>query len=139
MGLLEWLGESYDPGAVGDVTVGKRRRPPRSRAAVIARGLLALVAVGWVTWFLLASKHASPLPALAVLAVYLVAGYFLHPEPDASNVGWFGGLFDHPFRWSDDFNRFLVFGLVILWPGRFVAESLVELVGLLVHARTPAS
>ena len=55
-----------------------------------------------------------------------VASYFLHPEPDYSNLGWFGGLIDNPFRYSDDLNRGLAFLFTFLWPGRFVANALIN-------------
>lgn len=30
-------------------------------------------------------------------------------EPDYNNIGWLGGLIDHPFRFSNDINRNLIF------------------------------
>ena len=40
--------------------------------------------------------------ALAALltVMYLVVGLLVHPAPEESNVGWGGGMFDNPFRFS---------------------------------------
>jgi len=52
----------------------------------------------------------------------------------AAGVGWLGGLVDHPFRYSDDVNRILLFLLVILLPGRFLSETFVDLLRLIRHS-----
>jgi hypothetical protein len=62
-----------------------------------------------------------------VVVVYLIIAYYVHPRPDWDNLGWAGGIFDNPFRYSDDANRGLVFLLVVLSPGRFVSTAIVEL------------
>ena len=58
--------------------------------------------------------------------VYLMIAFFLRPRPNLDNVGWLGGLVDHPFRFSDDLNRGLGCLFVVLLPGRYVAESIVQ-------------
>lgn len=138
MSLFEWLGESYNPGPVGTVDMGGRGRPGRSRAGVLvcfalAAGVLGLwvyLVVGvWQVW------NAAGLTAIGFgTLLYLFLGYTVHPKPDTSNIGWAGGLFDHPFRYSDDINRTLIFLTVALWPGRFVSESLVDMGRLVAHA-----
>ncbi|MHC1723541.1 MAG: hypothetical protein AB9836_10095 [Aminipila sp.] len=62
----------------------------------------------------------------AAITVYSVGGYFILPKPDYSNVGWFGGIFDNPFRISDDINRMLVFVMVILMPGRLFSTTVLS-------------
>ena len=64
--------------------------------------------------------------SLTFFAAYLVFAYFARPEPDIFNVGLMGGLVDHPFRFSDDFNRFLMACKVMLMPGRFISEAFVD-------------
>jgi len=75
---------------------------------------------------------------LACLA-YVVVGTLLRPEPDLSNVGLLGGLIDHPFRLSDDVNRFLIFLLVFLWPGRVIGGGFLLLGRSLVAALRSAT
>lgn len=53
---------------------------------------------------------------------------FVHPYADTSNLGWLGGLVDDPFRWSDDWNRSMIFLKILLMPGRFVGRSFVNTV-----------
>ena len=62
--------------------------------------------------------------------------HLLHPRADRSNLGLLGGLLDHPLSWTDDANRFLLALQVVLFPGRFVAESLVDGLRLLRRTRT---
>lgn len=132
MGLFEWLLESFNPGPVGDVGLGPRERFRASRTAVLASLVLAASLLGlWA--YVLVAMHGGLL-AWGGTAVYLLVAYFVHPRPELTNVGWLGGVFDHPFRYSDDVNRFLLFLVVVLWPGRFIAESLVAAARLL--ART---
>jgi hypothetical protein len=138
MSLLEWFGESYCPGPVGRVSLKKGRHPDRTRGIVLLRLFLALLlAGGWVYLVFGAWDAAPTLKSVCIFlggtAAYLAAGYFLRPEPDYSNIGWLGGLWDHPLRYSDDLNRMLLFLKVFLLPGQFMAESLVEGVILLKH------
>ena len=145
MSVTEWLGESYNPGDIGDVEFGASERPPRSRFAVLLRCLVAWSLLGTVYCLIFASLSRVDTQAivitLLVTVIYLALGYFVHPRPDTSNLGWLGGFFDHPFRYSDDINRSLFVLRILLWPGRFIAETVVEFPILLAksrrHARLP--
>jgi len=137
--LFEWLGESFNPGPVGSVNVGRPRRGGWARGVVLARGVIAVVLLGVVAGFLLAATGGPDVRNAAIIAgvtmAYVVMGFFAHPRPDMSNLGWLGGLANNPFRLSDDMNRGLLFFSVALLPGRFVAESIVDLTRLLLAAR----
>lgn len=139
MSLLEYFGESANPGSVGSVdVVGTRRAPTSPPGWVLLRlagAASLLVGAAYLVFGKLGVAGTTHNLAVAgvVALVYLVAGYALRPEPDMSNVGWCGGLIDNPFRWSDDWNRNLLFLAVVLLPGRFVAEALVDGLGLLVR------
>jgi hypothetical protein len=143
MSLLEWFGESYNPGSVGLVDVGGRDRGMRPRKAVLVCFLISCVLLGLWIYFLGGILGVSSPSGIAIaaitLTVYLTIAYFVHPEPDLENVGWFGGVFDHPFRYSDDVNRMLIFLVFALWPGRFISESLVDMFQLVLHARDRGS
>jgi hypothetical protein len=138
MSLFEWFGESYNPGPVGSVDARGRSRGRRPRVGVIVYFGLAVFLLGLWAYLVLGVWEVRDAAGLAGVALgtglYLLLGYTLHPKPDMTNVGWAGGLFDHPFRYSDDINRSLIFLTVFLWPGRFVSESLVDMVGLVAHA-----
>lgn len=124
MSLFEWLGESMNPGPIGTVDVGSEERRDRSGAAIVVCFAISAVLLGFWACLLLGTWHVGAVKGLLGTATYLVLAYFVHPRPDFDNIGWLGGLFDHPFRYSDDVNRFLMVLVVVLWPGRFVAESL---------------
>ena len=138
MSLLEWIGESHNPGSMGAIGVGRPEGPQRSRGLVIFSFLLSAAGVGAAYYFLFTRLENPDAPmVLSVLAgtmVYLGVGYLLRPKPDMSNLGWAGGLFNNPFRISDDVNRFLLFLKIVLLPGRFVAESCVDVVVLIRNA-----
>jgi hypothetical protein len=139
MDIFEWLGESANPGPIGSVDVGGADRSDRTRAMVIVSFLVALGALaGWayliVVVFEVRSAWALTGIGIGTLA-YLVLGYFVHAKPNTSNLGWMGGTMNNPFRYSDDINRFLLTVLVVLMPGRFIAEAAVDMVQLVRHAR----
>lgn len=138
MGLLEWFGEAHSPGPIGSVETGRRARAERTRRLVLLSFVLAvlLLSVGFDLCMGLfrVQNGGAVMQVATAFGVYLGLAYTVHPKPDSSNVGWLGGLVDHPLRYSDDINRFLYVLLLLLWPGRFVAESCVDMIRLLAHA-----
>ena len=124
MSLFEWLGESFNPGPVGDIDAS--REPIFNQG--IKRGwalffmLIGLVLFGFSLRLILQSE--TKFWSFVFFVIYLLFSYFLTPKPDTSNVGWLGGLVDHPFRISDDMNRFLVFLYLFLLPGKLVVFAL---------------
>jgi hypothetical protein len=138
MSLLEWFGEAHRPGPVGSVETGRRARAGRPRGQVLLRFVLAVLLLGMAFDQLMGlfrvQDEGAVLKVATGVAIYLLLGYTVHPKPDPSNVGWLGGVIDHPFRYSDDINRFLFFLLLLLWPARFVAESGVDMIRLIAYA-----
>lgn len=131
MSLFEWIMEPYNPGPIGSLDFEPRERSDRSRAAVLTTftisaavlggALIGMSRLGWVF------DGRSLAIATGLTGLYLIAGYFIRPSPDTSNLGWCGGLIDNPFRYSDDFNRILLFLWLALLPGRFLSESLLDM------------
>jgi len=126
MGLFEFLFERRNPGPIGDIEVagGQQGDPKWLPVRVLLSGT-ALVACVYLVF------QSTPDPSnrglmLAAWLVYLVAGYWIRPRPDYRNVGWGRTPFDNPFRWSDDANRLLMFLMIVLYPARFVAQTLVD-------------
>jgi hypothetical protein len=126
--LFEWLIERRKPGPVGTI----ESEPPEGwdGGAGLVRGLIALaLLVGWIWVIARSAPESSDRITVAILTVvYLVAAYVFSPQPEVSNLGFFGGLIDHPFRFTDDVNRVLLFLMAFLWPGRLIAAGLVDLV-----------
>ncbi|MFP4029818.1 MAG: hypothetical protein ACLFWL_18725 [Candidatus Brocadiia bacterium] len=137
MGLMEWWGESYNPGNVGGFDT-PTRKPIHKRWAVFVRFAVAVILLG-VGFYLLFAYAVEPTNksvalALAVAFFYLFIAYLIRPAPDMENIGWCGGLFDNPFRYSDDINRTLLSLKLILMPGRLIAAALVDMVILVANA-----
>jgi hypothetical protein len=127
MGLLEFLFERRNRKPVGDIEFagGKPGNPDWLPLRVVLSGA-ALVAFFYTT-FQWTSDLIVRAEIVFVVLAYLAAGYWIRPRPDYSNLGIAGTPIDHPFRWSDDANRILVFLLVLFWPGRFIAETGVDI------------
>ena len=68
---------------------------------------------------------------MGLTLLYFIVCFFVHPKPFAANKGWFFGMMNHPFRYSDNINRLLASLKITLLPGRFISESMVDLVRLL--------
>lgn len=132
MSLFEWWWERSNPGPTGSLDVhGDGEIPMISVAwSAIRFGFTLVVFAGVTLGAALGTGVPEPLYGAAAAAgfvLYLVAGYFLRPNPDLSNLGLFGGLIDNPFRYSDDQNRNLLFLAMLLFPGYLLARPAVEL------------
>ncbi len=130
MSLFEWFGESYNPGPVGSMEFGKKQKVSRTNGIVLLRLFISLFIITGIFYLVFADRVEFNIGNAArlsgIIFIYLVISYFIRPAPDTSNIGWFGGLIDHPFRYSDDINRFLLFFKIFLLPGAFISESLIE-------------
>lgn len=127
MGLIEFIGELIRPGKIGTVDITKRKKEKRI-GMLIAKTILS-IAIVTVVYYLIygISFHITEvLLFITVMALYSAAGYFILPKPDYSNMGWFGGIFDNPFKVSDDINRMLVFVMIILMPGRLISTTVLS-------------
>ena len=126
MSFFEWFGESRQPGPIGTIERGVPDPGHWHPRVILARAIAAAILLAGVltgiVWFTDGTGEA--VVAFLVVGAYCSAGYWYAPRPDLENVGWLGGLVDHPFRWSDDVNRGLLVLRVVLGPGRFVTVSL---------------
>lgn len=127
MSIFELIGEKHNPGQFGRLDVEPPDRPPPGPRAL--RAVVALAALGgWVAYLVVSSGSTQGLILGGVLtALYLAASAFLRPEPDYSNMGFMGGLVNHPFRYSDNINRFLLLLKILLTPGRLIVAGLLDL------------
>lgn len=132
MSLLEWLLEGRRTDRIGSLDSGPRELEVRSRQVVVFRAGIAITAVAMVILFIGLSADGAGKVAkwLFAFVFYLGVGYLIRPKPNYDNVGWLGGLMDNPFRWSDGYNRLLIWVLVLFLPGRFMSTSLVEFAAL---------
>ena len=55
------------------------------------------------------------------MSIYIAAcGLIKSQDVDRGNLGWFGGLVDNPFTFSDDINRFKFRMLLLMIPGKII-------------------
>ncbi|MFA9376003.1 MAG: hypothetical protein ACERKZ_04530 [Lachnotalea sp.] len=132
MGLLELIGEAIRPGKIGtvDVTKGKKEKPG---GMLIVKTIVSITIVAGLYYLLLGTSFhlKDSLFFMAIMAAYCIFSYFVLPKPDYSNLGWLGGAMDNPFRISDDINRFMLFLMIILIPGRLISTTVVSWVHIL--------
>lgn len=127
MGLIEFIGESIKPGKIGTVDITKGKKEKR-KGMLIVKTILS-IAIVTVLYYMIFGRSFHLKEALlfaVVMVAYSITSYFISPKPDYSNVGWFGGVFDNPFKISDDINRMMVFIMVILLPGRLISTTVVS-------------
>jgi len=134
-GLTEFQGQSsllHKSGTIEIHTDCYRRRRP---AWLVALKLLGVVGMG-ATWFAIALPSLLqwnfPLwqaiaAATIIVPVYTAIAFFFRPEPNTDNMGMSGGAMNDPFQTSDNVNRFLWRLSCCLGPGRFTAETMLDL------------
>ena len=99
--------------------------------AAIGSAIVAPLLMHWLpAW-------KAALVTIGVLLIYIGAAFFVRPNFNADNMGWFGGTANDPFQYSDNVNRFLFQLHMFLGPGRFAAETMLDLCMLLGLARGP--
>jgi len=131
MGLIELIGESIRPGKIGTIDTTKGEKEKRIGVLIVKTILsIAIVAVLYYLMFGISVHLKELLLFVAVMTVYSITGYFISPKPDYFNIGWFGGVFNNPFKISDDINRMLIFIMIILMPGRLISTTVVSWIDL---------
>lgn len=132
----------HKQGTVEFNTTYVTRRKPVWLIALKLLGVAAMVAVGYglivptllhldfkgwdLSWW-----QAVGL-ASGVMMLYVGIAFFVRPEPNTDNMGWgIGGLADDPFQYADDVNRSLWGTQCLLAPGRFTAETFLDLCAVL--------
>lgn len=120
MSLFEWIAERFNPGPVGKLQTANEAEEwqPRSRLVIWLLTLAGACVFALFVWGICTSEN--PFGWMLALAIYLLLARWLSPQHEPSNMGWFRGLMDNPFRISDDFNRLLFLFALFLLPGKLV-------------------
>ncbi len=136
MSLFEWLCERNNPHPVGEVG-GYGNCRDRSRLSCIITGFIsiAVTCLGPILYMQqdLDADWRIALGIFVGTCIYAAAGYSLKLSPNYDNMGWAGGLFDNPFRYSDDVNRTLLFFKIALVPGRLLGIGFVDFMRLFIN------
>lgn len=117
-----------------------RRRRPAWLICLKILGVAAMVAVGFAIAVPTLREQAPQLPLwkgcigiTAAMLLYTAIAFFIRPEANGDNMGWFAGSSNDPTQYSDNINRMLWKAHMVLGPGRFTAETIFDtcvLVGL---------
>ncbi|MGM0452789.1 MAG: hypothetical protein ACQERN_06470 [Thermodesulfobacteriota bacterium] len=70
------------------------------------------------------AEALTPLYWIIVMVYVLICATFNRPEVDFHNMGWFGGLVDNPFSFSDDINRTKFKVMLLMIPGKIIVTTL---------------
>jgi ribosomal protein L37E len=117
----------------------KRRSSARTDpASLIMLWIITAAVVGVAYWIVFGLAKADRsgdniLIFIAAMAGYALAGHLFRPTIDTENLGWFGGLIDNPFRISDNFERFKLKFLILLYPGRAISGAVIGTVRLILQ------
>jgi predicted membrane channel-forming protein YqfA (hemolysin III family) len=132
MGLLEYLLERKNPGNVGSIESNSEPINRVSIPLLVVKSIIALLLLGGLFYITAGDRIGvgNVIVYGIIMLLYCSISYHVIPKPDTSNVGLFGGLVDHPFKFTDDLNRFLIFLSILLYPGRFIATTFLQVIQL---------
>ncbi len=132
MSLFEWLGEYFNPKNIGEIT---KETPPdkkQSKFKVYIHFVISILLLTGYYYLWLKNDTTFNFKKIIIisilLTIYLLIAYNFKAKPDYENIGLFGTPINHPFRISDNFNRFLMFIEFILIPGRYISLSIINFI-----------
>ena len=138
LGPYEYTHEHASRDAVGTIEINDQyvtRRKPAWLVLLKLTGLAVMVAVAVGLAYPSLRQMLPPLQSAAVIAgvilIYSGVAFFFRPEPNTDNLGYCGGGMNDPTKISDDINRGLRDLHMLLGPGRFASETLLDLCVLL--------
>lgn len=137
-GPYEYAHEHASRDAVGTIEINDQYVTLRKPVWLVLLKLLGLAVMVAVAVGIAYPSLRQALPAVqsaAVIAgailIYSGLAFFFRPEPNTDNLGYCGGGMNDPTKISDDLNRGLLDLHMVLGPGRFAAETLLDLCVLL--------
>jgi len=128
MGILEYLFEKNNPGKVGNVQKNKQSIEHVSIPLLLFK-LFVSTFIVYILFYITVLQNYNYIYTpifIIIIFAYCLLSYKFIPRPDKSNLGLFGGMIDHPFRYTDDLNRMLIVLLVLMYPGRFISITVIQ-------------
>jgi hypothetical protein len=128
MGLFEIIGELISPGPIGSMDFNDNRDDERQKF-IPFRFVISLLMIGLVEYYFV-YKNELPFDFVRLirvntfLIIYLLMASVIRIKPDYDNLGWVPFIFNNPFRFSDNINRFLVILNVLFMPGKYISKSI---------------
>lgn len=137
-GPYEYAHEHASRDEVGSIEINDQyvtRRKPAWLVLLKVLGLAVMVAAAIGLAYPSLRQVLPALQSAAVIAgvilIYSGLAFFIRPEPNIDNLGYCGGGMNDPTKISDDINRGLLDLHMVLGPGRFASETLLDLCVLL--------
>ena len=124
MSLLEYFGDNKSED-IGTIDKSEHANVTELTQAIVIKGIAGFVLLGLAEWGIVASGY--PVLWNIVMLAYLAIAYNVNANPRMDRLGLLGGLVDHPFRYTDDINRTMLFLKVVLFPGKIVATFVMDL------------
>jgi hypothetical protein len=136
MSLLRWLREERWRGSIGTFDWKPPAPHPGPPSRILVRGAIAVTLLAILAYLFLDSVATteSPVITASVIFAYGILAFWTDARPARDNMGAWGGLFDQPFRASDDYNRVLAVTALLVWPGRFVTSAIRDVIVLYARA-----
>ena len=125
MSLFEILGDNKSED-VGTIETIEHKKEVILTPTIIAKGLIGIALLGLSEWGIAISGY--PILLNILLIIYLAIAYNVDPKPRMDKLGLLGGLIDHPFKYTDDINRRMLFFKILLFPGKLIGTTIVELI-----------
>ena len=125
MSLFEYFGDNNSDD-IGTIEKAEHKKEISLTPSVITKGLIGITLFGLIEWGINLSGY--PFILNIPLLIYLIIAYNVNPKPRMDKLGMLGGLIDHPFKYTDDINRTMLFLKIVLFPGRIIGTPIVELI-----------
>jgi len=125
MSLLEFFGDNNSED-VGSIETIKHKNEISLTPIIITKGIIGIGLLGLSEWGIMVSGY--PVLLNILLIIYLVIAYNVDPKPRMDKLGLLGGLVDHPFKYTDDINRTMLFFKIILFPGKIIGTSIIGVI-----------
>ena len=131
MKLMEIIRRLFSPKPIG--TISFKGMEEKMQAKYIpGRFAIALLIIGGLEYFFYTLSEGGNLYFLVkanlILLVYILLAAIIRIKPNFDNLGWVPFMVNDPFRISDNFNRFLVFLLILMLPGKFLFHAISDFI-----------
>ena len=129
MSIFEYLFERKKSGNVGSFEKSKLSIKHVSIPILLLKLFISIFMVYGLFYITVSQSlnFINMMIFLLILFGYCLLSYKFIPRPDKSNMGLLGGIIDHPFRYTDDLNRVLILFLVLMYPGRFITLTALQI------------
>ena len=129
MSIFEYLFERKKSGNVGSFEKSKLSIKHVSIPILLLKLFISIFMV-YALFYITVSQSLNFINMMIFLLIlfgYCLLSYKFIPRPDKSNMGLLGGIIDHPFRYTDDLKRVLILFLVLMYIGRFITLTALQI------------